>query len=112
MSGCRTDAHCVVVLGGGGTRLFQCQISPPFCSAWLPHAFTCFSHLRSLPACLACLLPQVGSIEDLEVYYERLGTFTGLYARHIFNRMAKTVPKAIILCQVCVDGGWGGRGRG
>lgn len=43
---------------------------------------------------------EVGSIEDLEVYYERLGTFTGLYARHVFNRMGKTVPKAIILCQV------------
>lgn len=43
---------------------------------------------------------QVGSIEDLDAYYERLGTFTGLYARHIFNRMSKTVPKAIILCQV------------
>jgi hypothetical protein len=45
-------------------------------------------------------LPQVGSLEDLDAYYERLGTFTGLYARHIFTRMAKTVPKAIILCQV------------
>ena len=44
---------------------------------------------------------QVGSIEDLEAYYERLGEFCGIYARHIFNRMAKTVPKAIILCQVC-----------
>ncbi|PRW45025.1 dynamin-related GTPase isoform A [Chlorella sorokiniana] len=43
---------------------------------------------------------EVGSIEDLDAYYERLGTFTGLYARHIFNRMSKTVPKAIILCQV------------
>jgi hypothetical protein len=49
----------------------------------------------------------VGSIEDLEVYYERLGSFTGLYARHIFNRMAKTVPKAIILCQVGSGGGGG-----
>ena len=49
-----------------------------------------------LPPCLL----QVGSIEDLDAYYERLGTFTGLYARHIFNRMSKTVPKAIILCQV------------
>lgn len=47
----------------------------------------------------------MGSIEDLDAYYERLGTFTGLYARHIFNRMSKTVPKAIILCQV------GGRPR-
>lgn len=46
----------------------------------------------------------MGSIEDLDSYYERLGNFTGLYARHIFNRMAKTVPKAIVLCQV--------RGRG
>ncbi len=54
---------------------------------------------------LACLFSflhplQVGSIEDLDAYYERLGTFTGLYARHIFNRMSKTVPKAIVLCQV------------
>lgn len=43
---------------------------------------------------------EVGSIEDLDAYYERLGNFTGLYARHIFNRMAKTVPKAIVLCQI------------
>jgi hypothetical protein len=43
---------------------------------------------------------EAGSLEDLDAYYERLGTFTGLYARHIFSRMAKTVPKAIILCQV------------
>jgi hypothetical protein len=41
-----------------------------------------------------------GSIEDLDAYYERLGTFTGLYARSVFDRMARTVPKAIILCQV------------
>ncbi|KAL4448267.1 hypothetical protein ABPG75_005486 [Micractinium tetrahymenae] len=43
---------------------------------------------------------EVGSIEDLDAYYKRLGNFTGLYARHIFNRMAKTVPKAIVLCQI------------
>lgn len=43
---------------------------------------------------------QAGAIEDMEAFYERLGTFVGLYARHIFNRMSKTVPKAIILCQV------------
>lgn len=43
---------------------------------------------------------QVGSIEDMEAYYERLGNFCGIYAREVFNRMAKTVPKAIILCQV------------
>lgn len=43
---------------------------------------------------------EAGSIEDLEAYYERLGTFCGIYAREVFNRMAKTVPKAIILCQV------------
>ena len=59
--------------------------------AWL----CSFSHLL-----LGLLLLQVGSIEDLDAYYERLGTFTGLYARHIFNRMSKTVPKAIVLCQV------------
>jgi hypothetical protein len=43
---------------------------------------------------------QVGSIEDLEAYYERLGTFTGLYSRAVYDRMAKTIPKAIVLCQV------------
>ena len=42
----------------------------------------------------------VGSIEDLDQYYEKLGTFCGLYARMTYDRMAKTVPKAIILCQV------------
>lgn len=42
----------------------------------------------------------VGSIEDLDAYYEKLGTFCGLYARSVFDRMGKTVPKAIILCQV------------
>ena len=42
----------------------------------------------------------MGSIEDLEAYYERLGAFTGIYARAAYDRMAKTVPKAIILCQV------------
>lgn len=56
-------------------------------------------HVTSCPSFQSHLL-QVGSIEDLDAYYERLGTFTGLYARHIFNRMSKTVPKAIILCQV------------
>lgn len=30
----------------------------------------------------------------------RLGNFCGTYARQIFDRMGKTVPKAIILCQV------------
>jgi dynamin 1/3 len=42
----------------------------------------------------------VGSVEDMEQYYERLGHFCGLYARNVYDRMAKTVPKAIILCQV------------
>lgn len=41
-----------------------------------------------------------GSIEDLDAYYEKLGMFCGLYARAVYDRMAKTVPKAIILCQV------------
>lgn len=42
----------------------------------------------------------VGSIQDLDAYYEKLGNFCGIYARAIYTRMAKTVPKAIILCQV------------
>ena len=42
----------------------------------------------------------VGSIEDLDAYYEKLGTFCGIYARAVFDRMSRTVPKAIILCQV------------
>jgi hypothetical protein len=42
----------------------------------------------------------VGGIEDLDEYYERLGLFCGLYARSVYDRLAKTVPKAIILCQV------------
>lgn len=42
----------------------------------------------------------VGSIQDLDAYYEKLGSFCGIYARAIYTRMAKTVPKAIILCQV------------
>lgn len=42
----------------------------------------------------------VGSIEDLDAYYEKLGNFCGIYARMTYDRMAKTVPKAIILCQV------------
>jgi hypothetical protein len=42
----------------------------------------------------------VGSIEDLDAYYEKLGSFCGIYARAVYDRMAKTVPKAIILCQV------------
>ncbi len=41
-----------------------------------------------------------GSIEDLDAYYEKLGSFCGIYARAVYDRMAKTVPKAIILCQV------------
>ncbi|KFM25284.1 Dynamin-2B [Auxenochlorella protothecoides] len=45
----------------------------------------------------ACM---VGSVEDLDAYYDRLGAFTGTYARAIYDRMSKTVPKAIILCQV------------
>lgn len=42
----------------------------------------------------------VGSIEDLDAYYDKLGTFCGLYARMTYDRMAKSIPKAIILCQV------------
>lgn len=42
----------------------------------------------------------VGSIEDLDAYYEKLGTFCGIYARAVYDRMSRTVPKAIILCQV------------
>lgn len=41
-----------------------------------------------------------GTIQDLDQYYEKLGKFCGIYARMTYNRMAKTVPKAIILCQV------------
>jgi dynamin 1/3 len=41
-----------------------------------------------------------GSLEDLDAYYEKLGSFCGIYARAVYDRMAKTVPKAIILCQV------------
>jgi len=41
-----------------------------------------------------------GSIEDLDAYYEKLGSFCGIYARAVYDRMAKTVPKAIVLCQV------------
>ena len=41
-----------------------------------------------------------GSIEDLDAYYEKLGTFCGIYARAVYDRMSKTIPKAIILCQV------------
>lgn len=49
---------------------------------------------------LLCLCEQEGAIPDLDAYYEKLGSFAGIYARHVFDRMAKTVPKAIILCQV------------
>lgn len=45
-------------------------------------------------------LAQEGAIQDLDAYYEKLGNFAGIYARHVFDRMGKTVPKAIILCQV------------
>lgn len=54
----------------------------------------------------------------MDEYYERLGNFAGLYARHVFDRMSKTVPKAIILCQVRRTGtggaslAWGVRVRG
>jgi hypothetical protein len=41
-----------------------------------------------------------GTIQDLDQYYEKLGRFCGIYARMTYDRMAKTVPKAIILCQV------------
>jgi len=41
-----------------------------------------------------------GTIQDLDQYYEKLGKFCGIYARMTYDRMAKTVPKAIILCQV------------
>eukprot|EP00887_Chlorella_sp_A99_P004268 scaffold15.g4268.t1 len=37
---------------------------------------------------------EVGSLEDLEAYYERLGLFCGTYARQIFDRMAKTVIRS------------------
>lgn len=123
--------------GFGGSKLGSVtEVRPPWlgCARTLllapgaePSAATC-PHLRHIPRrvsphnhrppapTLCCppspscpLLPQVGSIEDLDAYYERLGTFTGLYARHIFNRMSKTVPKAIILCQVRC---WGAVGRG
>ncbi|KDD71394.1 hypothetical protein H632_c5124p0, partial [Helicosporidium sp. ATCC 50920] len=43
---------------------------------------------------------EAGSVEDMDSYYERLGTYVGAYARSAYTRMAKTVPKAIILCQV------------
>ncbi len=52
-----------------------------------------------LASCSGMVL-QEGAIQDLDAYYEKLGNFTGIYARNAFDRMAKTVPKAIILCQV------------
>lgn len=59
-----------------------------------------FSRLTGLGSSKMGDMIAVGSIEDLDQYYEKLGTFCGLYARMTYDRMAKTVPKAIILCQV------------
>ena len=58
------------------------------------------AHLGSDMYWLVIVVTQEGAIQDLDAYYEKLGNFTGIYARHAFDRMAKTVPKAIILCQV------------
>jgi dynamin GTPase len=59
-----------------------------------------FSRLTGLGASKLGDMTAPGTIQDMEQYYEKLGTFCGLYARKTYDRMAKTVPKAIILCQV------------
>ena len=59
-----------------------------------------FSRLTGLGASKLGDMTAPGTIQDMDQYYEKLGTFCGLYARKIYDRMAKTVPKAIILCQV------------
>ena len=59
-----------------------------------------FSKLTGLGGSKMGDMIAAGSIQDLDQYYEKLGTFCGLYARMTYNRMAKTVPKAIVLCQV------------
>lgn len=59
-----------------------------------------FSRLTGLGASKLGDVTAPGTIQDMDQYYEKLGTFCGLYARKIYDRMAKTVPKAIILCQV------------
>lgn len=61
---------------------------------------TQFSRLTGLGASKLGDMTAPGTIQDMDQYYEKLGTFCGLYARKIYDRMAKTVPKAIILCQV------------
>ena len=59
-----------------------------------------FSKLGGLGSSKMGDVMAAGSIEDLDAYYERLGSFCGIYARTIYDRMGKTIPKAIILCQV------------
>lgn len=59
-----------------------------------------FSRITGLGSSKMGDVISVGSIEDLDAYYEKLGMFCGIYARMTYDRMAKTVPKAIILCQV------------
>lgn len=59
-----------------------------------------FQRFTGLGGSRVAMVIEVGSIEDQDAYYERLGSFTGTYARHIYDRMSKAVPKAIILCQV------------
>ncbi len=59
-----------------------------------------FSRFTGLGASKLGDMTAPGTIQDMDQYYEKLGTFCGLYARKIYDRMAKTVPKAIILCQV------------
>ncbi|KAL6777607.1 hypothetical protein ACKKBG_A14925 [Auxenochlorella protothecoides x Auxenochlorella symbiontica] len=61
---------------------------------------TAFNRVTGLGGSRIAAVLEVGSVEDLDAYYDRLGAFTGTYARAIYDRMSKTVPKAIILCQV------------
>lgn len=59
-----------------------------------------FSRLTGLGSSRMGDMTAPGTIQDLDQYYEKLGRFCGIYARMTYDRMAKTVPKAIILCQV------------